>query len=70
MKLTGTFLIGASLFLCGCDNPVDAPAPKSDEPHSTVLDSQIQALEKAKQLEGQMQQDEEARRRQMEQATQ
>jgi hypothetical protein len=46
------------------------PAPKTDEPRSTVFDSQINALEKAKQVEGQMQQGEEARRQQMEQATQ
>lgn len=70
MKTSSALLVSACLLVIGCDGPTDVPAPKTDEPRATPFDTQINALEKAKQLEGQMQLDEEARRRQMEQATQ
>jgi hypothetical protein len=70
MRKSSALLIGAFLLVIGCDSPTEVPAPKTEEPRATPFDNQINALEKAKQLEGQMQQDEEARRRQLEQATQ
>ncbi len=70
MKTLSAALIGASLLLSGCDSPTEVPAPKTEEPRATPFDTQINALEKAKQLEGQMLQDAEARKQQMEQATQ
>ncbi len=70
MKTLSAALIGASLLLAGCDSPTEVPAPKTEEPRATPFDTQINALEKAKQLEGQMLQDAEARKQQMEQATQ
>lgn len=70
MKKAFVLLIGACLLVSGCDSPTEVPAPKTEEPRPTPFDTQINALEKAKQLEGQMQQDEEARRQQMEKITQ
>lgn len=70
MKIFSALLIGACLLVTGCDGPAEVPAPKTEEHRATPFDTQINALEKAKGLEGQMQQDEEARRKQMEQATQ
>ena len=70
MKTLSAALIGASLLLAGCDSPTEVPAPKTEEPRATPFDTQINALEKAKQLEGQMLQDAEARKQQMERATQ
>lgn len=70
MKISSALLIGACLLVTGCDGPTEVPAPKTEEPRVTPFDTQINALEKAKGLEGQMQQDEEARRKQMEQTTQ
>jgi hypothetical protein len=70
MKSHVAILLGASLLTLGCDSPTDVPAPRTEEPPSTVIDGQINALEKAKAVEGQMQHDDESRRRQMEQAAQ
>lgn len=39
------------LALCGCTPPSDPSAPKEPPQESTLLQSQTQALEKAKQLE-------------------
>ncbi|NWG39207.1 MAG: hypothetical protein HXY27_04465 [Hydrogenophilaceae bacterium] len=70
MRKSSALLIGACLLASGCDSPTEAPAPKTEEPRPTPSGTQTNALEKAKQLEGQMQQDAEARKQQMEQATQ
>jgi len=70
MRKSSALLIGAFLLVIGCDSPTEVPAPKTEEHQATPFDTQINALEKAKQLEGQMQQDAEARKQQMEQATQ
>jgi hypothetical protein len=70
MKNRTAILLGASLLTLGCDSPTDVPAPRTEEPSATVIDNQINALEKARAVEGQMQHDEEKRRQQMEQAAQ
>lgn len=63
-------LLASSLLILACDGPTDVPAPKTAEPDSTVLDHQTRALENARQVEGQMQQDATTQEKQMEQATQ
>jgi hypothetical protein len=70
MKKSFALLIGACLLVIGCDVPTEVPAPKTEERQATPFDTQIQALEKAQQVEGQMQQNAETRDKQMEQATQ
>lgn len=62
-------LLTLSLLVAGCDSPTDAPAPKTDEPQTKLFDSQTQALEKAKQLEGQLQEDAAERNQQIDDAT-
>ena len=66
-------LISLVLMLGACDNPVPPPPPKTEAaaPGSDRLfDSQRQALEKARAVEGQMNAAAEAQRQQMEQAAQ
>jgi hypothetical protein len=70
MKYMHACIIAMGLVLAGCDAPSEPPAPKADEPQSTVFDGQIKAMQKARQAEGDMQKAEEARRQQTEQATQ
>ena len=70
MKKPLILLFSACLLIIGCDDPTGAATAKTEELWATPFDTQINALEKAKEFEGQMQQDEEARRKQMEQATQ
>jgi hypothetical protein len=52
-----------------CDVPSEPPAPKTSQPYTGVYEGQVNALEKARQVEGQMQQDEAARRQQVEQVS-
>lgn len=61
-------LLAASLLTAACDSPTDVPAPRTEEPRAPVSDGQINALGKAKAVEGQMQRDDDERRRQTERA--
>lgn len=70
MKKLGAALLISNLMLPGCDSPTEAPSPRTEKAPSTPFDTQINALEKAKGVEGQLQQDAEDRAKQMEQATQ
>lgn len=66
-------LIPLALILSACDNTAPLPPPKTDAaaPGSDRLfDSQRQALEKARAMEGQVNAAAEAQRKQMEQAEQ
>ena len=70
MKYLQAVIIAMGFLLAGCDGKSEPPAPKTDEPQSKVFDTQIKEIQKARQLEGEMQKAEEARRRQIEQQTQ
>lgn len=66
-------LIPFMLVLTACDNPVPPPPPKTEAAavgSNRLFDSQRQALEKARAVEGQVNAAAEAQRKQMEQAAQ
>ena len=65
-------LIPLVLVLAACDNPVPPPPPKTDAVIGSdrLFDTQRNALEKARAVEGQVNAAAEARRKQMEQTTQ
>lgn len=66
-------LILLVLILAACDNTVPPPPPKTEPAaagSNRLFDSQRQALEKARAVEGQVNAAAEAQRKQMEQSTQ
>ena len=66
-------LIPLGLTLAACDNTAPPPPPKTDataQGSDRLYDSQRQALEKARAVEGQVNAAAEAQRKQMEQAAQ
>lgn len=66
-------LIPLMLMLGACDNTVPPPPPKTEPAAASsnrLFDSQRQALEKARAVEGQVNAAAEAQRKQMEQAAQ
>jgi hypothetical protein len=62
-------LIPLVLMLSACD-PTQPPQPETERQPNPVFESQIQAMEKARALEGQVQDAAEAQRRQLDAATQ
>lgn len=68
-----SFLMLCVLLLSACDNTVPPPPPKTEAAavgSDRLFDSQRQALEKARAVEGQVNAAAEAQRKQMEQAEQ
>lgn len=57
------------LVLAGCD-PTPPPQPETERQPNPVFETQIQAVEKARAVEGQLQEAAEAQRRQIEAAEQ
>lgn len=62
-------LIPLALILAACD-PTPPPQPETDRQPNPVFETQIQAMEKARAVEKQMQEAAEAQRRQMDEAAQ
>ena len=62
-------LIPLALILTACD-PTPPPQPEAERQPNPVFETQIQALEKARAVEKQMQEAAEAQRRQMDAAAQ
>lgn len=62
-------LIPFALILTACD-PTPPPQPETERAPNPVFEAQIQALEKAKAVEGQVMDAAEAQRKQMDAATQ
>ena len=62
-------LIPLTLILTACD-PTPPPQPETERTPNPVFETQIQALEKAKAVEGQVMDAAEAQRKQMDAATQ
>jgi len=62
-------LIPLGLLLAACD-PTPPPQPEIERQPNPVFESQIQAMEKARAVEGQVQDAAEAQRRQLDAATQ
>ena len=62
-------LIPLALILTACD-PTPPPQPETERTPNPVFEAQIQAMEKAKAVEGQVMDAAEAQRKQMDAATQ
>ncbi|MBU1222519.1 MAG: hypothetical protein KKA22_05115 [Gammaproteobacteria bacterium] len=62
-------LIPLALILTACD-PTPPPQPETEREPNPVFETQIQAMEKARAVEKQMQETAEAQRRQMDEAAQ
>ncbi|MDP3420634.1 MAG: hypothetical protein Q8S10_06910 [Thiobacillus sp.] len=62
-------MIAGMLLLAACD-PTPPPQPETERPPNPVFETQIQAMEKARAVEGQVMEAAEAQRRQMDAATQ
>lgn len=62
-------LIPLALILTACD-PTPPPQPETERSPNPVFETQIQAIEKAKAVEGQVMDAAEAQRKQMDEATQ
>jgi hypothetical protein len=62
-------LLPLVLLLTACE-PTPPPQPKTEHPPNPVFETQIQAVEKARAVEGQVMDAAEAQRKQMEEATQ
>jgi hypothetical protein len=60
-------LIALGLVLAACD-PTPPPEPETARPPNAVFETQIQALEKARAVEGQLSESAAAQRRQVEEA--
>ena len=63
------FVIPFAILVAGCD-PTTPPQPETPRAANPVFETQIQAIEKAKAVEGQMKDAIEAQRRQMGAGTQ
>lgn len=63
-----------TILIAGCggedEQPPPPPPPQTAQPYSGLFKDQVNAIDKAKQVEGVMQQSEEERRQQAEQASQ
>ena len=70
MKCMQAGIVAAGLLLAGCDGTAEPPAPKTDEPQSRVFETQIQAVKKAQEVQGEAQKAEDARQQQLEQQAQ
>ncbi|MDO9635719.1 MAG: hypothetical protein Q7I95_02065 [Thiobacillus sp.] len=64
-----TLMIAGLLLLAACD-PTSPPQPETGRQPNPVFETQIQAMEKARAVEGQVMEAAEAQRRQMDAATQ
>ncbi|MDO9466422.1 MAG: hypothetical protein Q7J36_03895 [Thiobacillus sp.] len=64
-----TLMTAGLLLLAACD-PTPPPQPETERQPNPVFETQIQAMEKARAVEGQVMQAAEAQRRQMDAATQ
>lgn len=64
-----TLMIAGLLLLAACD-PTPPPQPETGRQPNPVFETQIQAMEKARAVEGQVMEAAEAQRRQMDAATQ
>ncbi len=62
-------LIPLTLILTACD-PTPPPQPETGRTPNPIFETQIKAMEKARAVEGQVQDSAEAQRKQMEAATQ
>lgn len=62
-------LIPLVMIVAACD-PTPPPQPETERKPNPVFDAQIQAVEKARTVEGQVMQAAEAQRKQMDDATQ
>jgi len=62
-------LIPLGLILTACD-PSPPPQPETERPPNPVFETQIQAMEKARAVEGQVMEAAEAQRKQMDEAAQ
>jgi len=62
-------LIPLGLILTACD-PSPPPQPETERPPNPVFETQIQAIEKARAVEGQVMEAAEAQRKQMDEAAQ
>ena len=62
-------LIPLLLSLTACD-PTPPPQPETERKPNPVFETQIQAMEKARAVEGQIKDAEEAQRKQLDEATQ
>lgn len=62
-------LIPLALILSACD-PTPPPQPETERAPNPVFETQIQAVEKARAVEGQVMDASEAQRKQMDEATQ
>ena len=62
-------MIAGLLLLAACD-PTPPPQPETERQPNPVFETQIQAVEKARAVEGQVMEAAEAQRRQMDAATQ
>lgn len=62
-------LIPLALILTACD-PTPPPQPETERTPNPIFETQIQAMEKAKAVEGQVMDAAEAQRKQMDAATQ
>lgn len=63
------FLVPLGLILTACD-PTPPPQPETERKPNPAFETQIQAVEKARAVEGQMMDAAEAQRRQLDAATQ
>lgn len=64
-----TLMIAGLLLLAACD-PTPPPQPETGRQPNPVFETQIQAMEKARAVEGQVMEAAEAQRRQLDAATQ
>lgn len=62
--------VAVTALCAGCDQPIQPPAPKTDQPYTGVYQDQVNALEKAKQAGSALENAEAERLKQTEQATQ
>ncbi len=63
-------LMSAGLLLLAACDPTPPPQPETERQPNPVFETQIQAVEKARAVEGQVMEAAEAQRRQMDAATQ
>jgi len=63
-------LIPLVLILAACDPTPPPPQPETERQPNPVFDTQIQAMEKARAVEGQVREAAEAQRKQMDEAAQ
>ncbi len=71
MKFASILLV--ALMCAACDQPpqpAQPPTPKTDQPYTGIYQEQVNALDKARDVGATLQQSEEARQRQVEQAAQ